>query len=171
MESKLTELCNIILKLRYDVEKLNIKIDNLETKTSTKTISTNNRINMKIKKSEKCEKDIQNILEKHSLSYDFNLIKDLYLNSDNDKHPIRYISKNKFQYWDDNCWNEDNNAEHIKKICIDTLQSLYLRCNKYENYINNNELYIKNQEYISSIAKDEKYKDRLIIKIKDYILD
>jgi hypothetical protein len=175
MENKLNELCNLILKLRDDVETLNNKIDKLEMKTSitntNTTISTSNRINMKIRKSKKSEKEIQYILEKHSLFHDFVLIKELYLSSSDNKHPIRYISKHTYQYWEDNCWNGDNNGEHIKKICIDTLQSLYLRCNKYENYINDNELYIKNQEYISLIANNEKYKDRLIMKIKDCILD
>ena len=175
MDQKLNELYSIIIKLRDDVEILNNKIDKLEIKTSNDLITpkstTNNRINMKKKKSEKSENEIRNILEKHSLIYDFELVKELYLNSNNNAYPIRFISKNKYQYWDDNCWNEDNNGEHIKKICINTLQSLYLRCNKYDNYKNNNELYIKNQEYISSIARDEKYKDRLINKIKEHILD
>ena len=172
MEHKLNELCNLILKLRTDVETLNKKIDRLEMKTSTSNTVTN-RVSLKIKmkKSTKSEKEIQSILEKQSLSDDFGLIKELYLSSPDKKYPIRHISKHTYQYWGDNCWVEDMNGEHIKKVCVDTLQSLYLRCNKYDNYANNNELYIKNQEYISLIANDEKYKDRLLLTIKKFILD
>ena len=177
MEEKIEQLCNIILKLDKNVEILKNKVDNIENKNfllNNKSIEKKEINNKSISEFKKIkvdltENEIQSALEKHSIASDFSILYSIYFNCNKLYYPIRYISKNNYQYWSNNNWNDDKDGKYIKKICIDTLQSCYLRFNKYEKYIDNNDIYIKNQEYISSITHDEKYKTRLLNKITECI--
>jgi hypothetical protein len=150
------------------LENLHIKIDKIEQKMNI--IPEKNDIkNLKKTKIELDDDFIKVCLEKSSLLADFEIIKKIYFDISYNKYPIQSVNKKLYKYWLNDKWNLDSDGKYIKDVFIGNLHSCYLRFNKYEKYINNTDLYIKNQEYISFIDNDEKYKTRLLNHVKEYI--
>jgi hypothetical protein len=150
-------ILNINRKLEKIYKKLDIEEDDLNIQElKKKKINIDDAI---IKKS----------LENNSLSSDFEIIKNLYFNDSKELFPIKFIEKKIYKYWLNNKWNTDIDGTYIKDVIINNLNSCYLRYNNYDRYKNNTDTYIKNQEYISMISSDEKYKTRLLNHIKHYI--
>ena len=55
---------------------------------------------------------------------------------------------------------DDENGTYIKDIIIHNISNIYLKVNNFDDYLEDNDLFIKNQEYILNMSK-QKYKDRL----------
>ena len=83
-------------------------------------------------------------------------------------YPIKFYKKN-FQYWKNNTMIfDDENASYIKDTITQNIINCYLKVNTFENYINDSELFIKNQEYILKISSS-KYKDKILKEIEKII--
>ena len=115
-------------------------------------------------------KFIQLNLHQHNINSDIKIFKKIYIDEiPKSYYPIRYI-KNNYQYWLNDKMNlDDENGSYIKETVITNIINIYLNINSYENYIDNNDLFLKNQEYIINMSK-QKYKDKFfknILKIID----
>ena len=65
---------------------------------------------------------------------------------------------------------DDENGTYIKDIIIHNISNIYLKVNNFDDYLEDNDLFIKNQEYILNMSK-QKYKDRLFNNILKIIKD
>ena len=132
-----------------------------------------NDINYREIKKEEINLDINFVkkcLESHNLNSDLKIFKKIYIDEiPKSYYPIRHMKGN-YSYWLNNKMNiDDENGNYIKETIITNISNIYLNVNSYENYINDNDLFIKNQEYIVNMSKS-KYKDKLfknILKIID----
>jgi hypothetical protein len=159
----------VLLNIQQDINDINIKLDKIYNKLEMDHINDVNIEELKKCKIELDDTIVKKSLESNSLSGDFEIIRHIYFNVEKEAFPIQYIDKKKYKYWLNNKWNIDIDGEYIKDVLVCILNSCYLRYNKYDKYENNTDTYIKNQEYIGDIFKDEKYKTRLLIHIKNYI--
>ena len=163
----LEKIEKLLENIQEDIIKIHTRIDTIDNKL----LKSKNNINIKELKKNKIELNdsiIKKHLEKNSLVEDFEIIKEIYFNGSHVRFPIS-LSNNQLQYWLNNQWNRDNADDYIADVLIGNLNSCYLRYNKFEKYANNTDLYIKNQEYISLIYKDDKYKQRLLKYLKKYL--
>ena len=159
---------NILLNIQTDISEINCKLDKIYDKLEIE----NEEVDIKDLKKIKVELDdnlIKKSLESNSLTGDFEIIKKIYFNVSKESFPIRHIDKKKYKYWLNNKWHIDVEGSYIKDVLLCILNSCYLRYNKYDKYKDNIDTYIKNQEYISNISTDDKYKIRLLNHIKNYI--
>ena len=140
---------NILLNIQTNISEINCKLDKIYDKLEIE----NEEVDIRDLKKIKVELDdnlIKKSLESNSLTGDFEIIKKIYFN----------VSKE---------WHIDVEGSYIKDVLLCILNSCYLRYNKYDKYKDNIDTYIKNQEYISNISTDDKYKIRLLNHIKNYI--
>lgn len=115
-------------------------------------------------KKEKLELDnsfIKKCLESHTINADLKIFKKIYIEDiPNSCYSIRTIKGN-YQYWLNNKMNDDDeNGTYIKDIIIHNISNAYLEANNFDHYFQDNDLFIKNQEYILDMNK-QKYKDKL----------
>jgi len=115
-------------------------------------------------KKEKLELDnsfIKKCLESHTINADLKIFKKIYIEEiPNSCYSIRTIKGN-YQYWLNNKMNDDDeNGTYIKDIIIHNISNAYLEANNFDHYLQDNDLFIKNQEYILDMNK-QKYKDKL----------
>ena len=115
-------------------------------------------------KKEKLELDnsfIKKCLESHTINADLKIFKKIYIEDiPNSCYSIRTIKGN-YQYWLNNKMNDDDeNGTYIKDIIIHNISNAYLEANNFDHYLQDNDLFIKNQEYILDMNK-QKYKDKL----------
>tara|TARA_Y100000768_G_scaffold323341_1_gene259803 strand:- start:235 stop:765 length:531 start_codon:yes stop_codon:yes gene_type:complete len=153
---------NIYEKLTKVEDKLNKLEDNIkviESKINNTSI-INTRNNFKKEKFEFEESIIKTFLEKNSLSGDFEMFQLMYYKESKESYPIKKISDNKYQYWNNNIWNDDN-LDSIKSILIYNIRYCYLKVNKYDDYKENSDKFIKNQEHINKLS-DSKYVNKLL---------
>ena len=153
-----------------------IEIENKElyNKNEIKKVSSFNNYECREIKKEKLQLDIdfaKKNLHNHNINSDFQIFKSLYINNiPQTNYPIRHINGN-YQYWCNEKMNtDDENGNYIKDTIIDNIMNLYLEINNYDDYKDDNDLFLKNQEYILNMAKP-KYKDKFfknILKIIDY---
>lgn len=125
---------------------------------------TINEMNYKELKREEIKLDeqfVKKCLESHNLSSDLKVFKKIYIDDKpNSYYPIRHIKGN-YTYWLNDKMNiDDENGSYIKETIITNLSNIYLNVNSFENYTDDNDLFIKNQEYIVNMSK-QKYKDKL----------
>ena len=111
-------------------------------------------INLEINFVKKC-------LESHNLNSDLKIFKKIYIDDiPKSYYPIRHMKGN-YSYWLNDKMNiDDENGNYIKEILVTNISNIYLNVNSFENYVNDNDLFIKNQEYIVNMSK-QKYKDKL----------
>jgi hypothetical protein len=119
-------------------------------------------------KKEKLELDnnfVKKCLESHTINADLKIFKKIYIeNIPNSCYSLRAIKGN-YQYWLNNKMNDDDeNGSYIKDIIIHNISNAYLEANNFDDYIEDNDLFIKNQEYILNMNK-QKYKDKLFTNI------
>ena len=100
------------------------------------------------------ENIISKYLEKRDIKNDLKLLIEYY---DNNYTiiPIKYISKNKYKYWNGKIWQEDD-GEFIKNTLISKLQKTYMYINTYEKYHDNLDCFMTNQFHINKLS-DKKY--------------
>tara|TARA_Y100001958_G_C21163559_1_gene496878 strand:- start:206 stop:706 length:501 start_codon:yes stop_codon:yes gene_type:complete len=159
---------NILLSIQSNISEINSKLDRINDKMGIEQ-QVYDIEELKKVKTDLDDNIIKKSLESNSLSGDFEIIKKLYFDVPKESFPIQHIDKKRYKYWLNNKWNIDVDAVYIKDVLLCVLNSCYLRFNKYERYKDNIDTYIKNQEYISTISTDDKYKVRLLNHIKNYI--
>ena len=164
----LDKIYNILNHINKNIEELNNRISNIEYKLKNNK-KINNIKELKKHRVELDEKFIKDCLEKGNINYDVQIIKKIYFNLDTSLYPVK-VDKKKYLYWLNNEWHEDVNGIYIKDVIVNNLHSCYLRCNKFDKYINNTDLYIKNQEYISFISNNDKYRNKLLNQLKEFII-
>ena len=125
-------------------------------------------------KKEKLELDnnfVKKCLESHNINSDLKIFKKIYIDDiPSSSYSIRTIKDN-YQYWLNNKMNDDDeNGTYIKDIIIHNISNIYLEVNNFDDYLEDNDLFIKNQEYILNMSK-QKYKDRLFNNILKIIKD
>ena len=124
--------------------------------------------NMRELKKENLEVD-SDIVIKHlkvkDLNSDINFFKYLYMENGKECCPIRYLTKNNYQYWFDGAWCDDNCADEIIDILVKNITKLYMKNNTYDNFGIDIDKY---QTYIYSMS-EKKYKDSFIKKLKDLV--
>lgn len=147
------------LKIKYN--KLENKLNLLETKLHKK--SENNMLSLKIEKYSIDDKYIIKFLNKNSIKGDIQFYKKIYLNSY--KHPIKCINNRRYQYWNNNTWIEDINANYIIETLKNNIKYCYLKVNKLINLENNIDQFISNQTYIDNM-NNESYKKNLLKNLK-----
>ena len=109
---------------------------------------------------------IKNCLNMYNVNGDIKIFKKLYIDDiSKEFYPIRHIKK-KFQYWNDNHMNNDNNGEYIKNIISYNIEQCYISINVYDD--NNMDDFLRNQDHINKLS-DEKYKDLLLSKIIELV--
>jgi hypothetical protein len=64
--------------------------------------------------------------------------------------------------------NDDIGGNYIKDTIVHNIELCYININKYDEYEDNTEQFIRNQEYISKM-NEIKYKDKLLSMIIDII--
>jgi hypothetical protein len=186
LEEKIISLENIIFDLKKDKIEIDKKIFKKEEKLKEEKLNEeklydNNEIEQnnekndiiqtykyKDVKEESIELDydfIKSCLESANIHNDIKIFKKIYIdNIPKEYYPIRHIKK-KFQYWKDNHMNDDDsNGTYIKNTILKNIEYCYLKVNIYENYNNNIDQLLKNQEHINKL-REEKYKDKLLLKI------
>lgn len=99
---------------------------------------------------------IVNALSQKSVNGDFSLIDEYYLQYD--PQPIKRKNTRSYLYFDRR-WHMDNGS-NITNIIINNLKKTYLSANTIDNF-SMNEI-MANQEYISFIESDSKYKRSLL---------
>jgi hypothetical protein len=119
-------------------------------------------------KKEKLELDnnfVKKCLESHNINSDLKIFKKIYIdNIPNSCYSLRAIKGN-YQYWLNNKMNDDDeNGTYIKDIIIHNISNAYLEANNFDDYLEDNDLFIKNQEYILNMNK-QKYIDKLFTNI------
>tara|TARA_B100001769_G_C21835225_1_gene453436 strand:- start:185 stop:685 length:501 start_codon:yes stop_codon:yes gene_type:complete len=159
---------NILLNIQSNISEINCKLDRIYDKLEIEYTETDIGELKKVK-TELDDNIIKKSLESNSLTGDFEIIRKVYFDVPKESFPIRHIDKKKYKYWLNNKWNIDIDAVYIKDVLLCILNSCYLRFNKYDRYKDNIDTYIKNQEYISTISTDDKYKIRLLNHVKNYI--
>ena len=114
---------------------------------------------------------VKKCLESHNINSDLKIFKKIYIDDiPSSSYSIRTIKDN-YQYWLNNKMNDDDeNGTYIKDIIIHNISNIYLEVNNFDDYLEDNDLFIKNQEYILNMSK-QKYKDRLFNNILKIIKD
>ena len=164
--NNLNELINI--EENNDLNELNNIVKNkLNQEISIIKVNSFSNFYIDIKK-EKLELDnsfIKKCLESHTINADLKIFKKIYIEDiPNSCYSIRTIKGN-YQYWLNNKMNDDDeNGSYIKDIIIHNISNAYLEANNFDHYLQDNDLFIKNQEYILNMNK-QKYKDKLFTNI------
>lgn len=160
--NNLNELINI--EENNDLNELNNIVKN-KLNQEIPIIKVNSFSNFYIDiKKEKLELDnsfIKKCLESHTINADLKIFKKIYIEDiPNSCYSIRTIKGN-YQYWLNNKMNDDDeNGTYIKDIIIHNISNAYLEANNFDHYLQDNDLFIKNQEYILDMNK-QKYKDKI----------
>lgn len=156
------KLLNTIIDQNNRIEKMliqnNAHIPDIEVKQSYKDV-----------KKEYFDLDksfIKECLNMYSVYGDIKIFKKIYIdNIPSEFYPIRNIKK-KFQYWNNNHMNNDNNGEYIKNTISHNIEQCYTSINVYDN--NDMDDFLRNQDHINQLS-DEKYKDLLLSQIVELI--
>lgn len=146
------------------IENINKTIKNLENKISTKNFYIKE---IKIETFNLDLEYVKECLETNSIKTDFGIIKKLYFSVDENFYPIKIGSHKKLLYWLDNKWNIDN-EKYVSNILSKNLKNCYLKANTFDNYKDNDDLFLSNQLYIGKLS-DEKYKDSLEKLLKSFL--
>jgi hypothetical protein len=164
---KINEINEKFLLFSEKIDTLNNNIrllkDNIEINTKTLADLTsatfaNNKEELIIKnvKREKIIMSYEIILKFLSLSNvtgDVKMFKEYYITGIKKKLiPFRKIDGQKYQYWNDNKWNDDLTGEIILDIVTKNIQSTYLSINDFDN-IRDSDTFIRYQTHITSITK------------------
>lgn len=153
---------NIYNKLNHLEDKFNNiedKIKNIESIICNYQLN-NNISSFRKEKFELNDSIIKENLEKNNLSGDYEIFNLMYYKGTKESYPIKKLSENKYQYWNNNEWKDDN-LDTIKTIIISNIRYCYLKVNKYDEYKENSDKFIKNQEHINKLS-DNKYSNKLI---------
>jgi hypothetical protein len=177
------QLLEVNIEKKLNIDKLT---ENITEKNNNKnTISeSENECTVKLpldslEKKKKCVKSIDKYkdIKKEIFNIDTNFIKkclnDTCIESDikvfkkmyiedvsKEYYPIRNFRK-KLQYWLDGHMNDDIDGNYIKDTVIHNIETCYININKYDDYQDNTEQFIRNQEYITKM-NDQKYKDKFL---------
>ena len=159
------------------------KISNLENKSDNETIKINSdnldkkKKNIKnIEKYKDVKKEnidldktfVKKCLDDRCLESDIKIFKKMYIeNVSKEYFPIRSFRK-KIQYWLEGHMNDDIDGNYIKDTIIHNIELCYINVNKYENYEDDTEEFIKNQDYISKL-NEQKNKDKFLSMIINII--
>lgn len=100
---------------------------------------------------------------------DVKMFKEYYINGVKQKKliPFRKINDKKYQYWNNNKWNDDNNAEELLDIISRNIQIAYLSANDFDN-IKDSDIFIKNQKHIASMTEPKNQKKLLTYIEKEF---
>jgi len=147
--------------------KIKDESDNLERKKKvTKNIERYKDIKREVFNLDKSY--VKKCLNETCIEDDIKIFKKIYIeNVPKEYYPIRNFRK-KLQYWLDGHMNDDICGNYIKDTLINNIESCYINVNKYEDYEDDTEQFMKNQEYISKM-NEQKYKDRFLSMIIDII--
>ncbi len=83
-------------------------------------------------------------------------------------YPIRMKSRRNFEYFYNNQWLNDAYGHYITKVICNNVQNLFLRYNKINKHINEEELFF-NQQFILKLS-EEKYKKEIFKNIVDELM-
>jgi hypothetical protein len=151
----------------YNEVKIKDESDNIEKKKKvTKNIERYKDIKREVFNLDKSY--VKKCLNETCIEDDIKIFKKMYIeNVPKEYYPIRNFRK-KLQYWLDGHMNDDIGGNYIKDTLINNIESCYINVNKYEDYEDDTEQFMKNQEYISKM-NEQKYKDRFLSMIIDII--
>jgi hypothetical protein len=111
---------------------------------------------------------IKKCLDDACIESDFKIFKKIYIdNVPKEYYPIRSFRK-KLQYWLNGHMIDDCSGNYIKDTIINNIENCYININKYEEYEDDPEQFIRNQEYITKM-NEQKYKDKMLSMIIDII--
>jgi hypothetical protein len=111
---------------------------------------------------------IKKCLDDTCVESDVKIFKKMYIEDvSKEYYPIRNFRK-KLQYWLNGHMNEDIGGNYIKDTVIHNIETCYININKYDDYQDNAEQFIRNQEYIIKM-NDQKYKDKFLSMITNII--
>ena len=179
-EKKIIDLQKTIAQLVEKLEEFEKRFENVDFSNLDGKTSTTNIIKMRplIKEKlydnadEKVDADyVQDKLENGTIKSDFLVIKRIYFRG-LEKHqiPIRVYKKGYLEYWANDKWTIDKNGSKTLSILISNLKSYYIKVNKADLYIDNPNIFIKNQTHIHEM-KGKKYRAEIYKMIVDYFED
>ena len=114
---------------------------------------------------------VKDKLENGTVKSDFLVIKRIYFRGlHRNQIPIRVYKKGYLEYWANDKWNVDKNGSKTLSILIGNLKAYYKNVNKADVYIDDPNVFIKNQTHIHEM-KGAKYRNELYRMIIEYFED